>query len=328
MGIALNLLKHLSRRSPQHRRRRDAPATAWSRPAKLPPTTLYELLRVRADDDAETLQGAFREAVKANHPDVNPGDPDASRRLRQIVTAYGILRDAERREAYDRMLAAERAQRRARLTRIVASDVIAIVSLSAVLLGGYALFAHGSKIPAEATGTVEAAARQSTEMAAVQPAESRSKPAPAEVHVPSAVPSAAGSVEPSTKADGGPVADAAAPKGEAGGAVDVANAGAERRNEVAILAKSDASDPPDPPDQSAARSEEPPPPKDVGTAKSSPASSPRSEEKRSAKAIGKLQTHAIRPAPARQVAAENRDVPPVAPEGRNARATPLFGVGF
>jgi hypothetical protein len=332
MGNALNLLKHLLHRSPQ--RRRGEIATAWSKPAKLPPKTLYELLRVRPDDDAEMLQVAFREAVKVNHPDVNPGDPDASTRLRQIVTGYGVLRDAEQRKAYDRLLAAERAQHRARLTRTLTSDVVAIVSLSAMLIGGYALFAHVSKIPSEAASPVETAARQSIEMTAVQPpvsadtgdrGETRGKSAPAAPSLPGAVPSGAGGIEPSMKANGGPVADAS---------VNVVNAGADRGDrskDVAILAKSDESDLPDP---SVARSTEPQPslPKDVGAARSSPASSPRSEEKRPARTTGKPPMHAIRPvpdrAPVRQAASENRDLPPVAPEGRNARATPLFGVGF
>ena len=39
--------------------------------------TLYDLLGALPDDDAEDLRIAFRKAVKANHPDVNPDNPEA-----------------------------------------------------------------------------------------------------------------------------------------------------------------------------------------------------------------------------------------------------------
>src|SRR5262249_4610971 len=43
-------------------------------------------------------------AIKATHPDIHSGDPNASVRLRQIVGAYSILRDADKRAAYNRRL--------------------------------------------------------------------------------------------------------------------------------------------------------------------------------------------------------------------------------
>ena len=133
----------------------------------MPAKTLYDLLCVRPDDDAETLQSAFRNAAKANHPDLNPGDPDAPRRFRQIVTAYEILRDAEQRVAYDRLLALERAQRRAKLTRaIVVSSAAAVVAFAVVLIGGYTLFAHVSKTSVE---VAEVAARKPADIIAIQP---------------------------------------------------------------------------------------------------------------------------------------------------------------
>jgi curved DNA-binding protein CbpA len=140
---------------------------------KLPAKTLYDLLRVRRGDDAETLHSAFRNAAKANHPDLNPGDPDAPRRFRQITAAYAILRDAEHRGAYDRLLdrqvALERAQRRAKLTRTIVSDTAAIVAFTVVLVGGYTLYAHVSKTSVEGAKVVEVAARKPADMTAVQP---------------------------------------------------------------------------------------------------------------------------------------------------------------
>jgi curved DNA-binding protein CbpA len=57
-----------------------------------------------------TLKAAFREAAKANHPDLHPGGPDASIRFGRIGGAYAILRDAEKRAAYDQLLKLEREQ--------------------------------------------------------------------------------------------------------------------------------------------------------------------------------------------------------------------------
>ncbi|MBO0754236.1 MAG: tetratricopeptide repeat protein [Bradyrhizobiaceae bacterium] len=70
--------------------------------------TLYELLGANADDDAETLEKAFRKAVKAHHPDLHPDDPDAQAHLREIIAAHAILRDTEQRANYDYLLQLER----------------------------------------------------------------------------------------------------------------------------------------------------------------------------------------------------------------------------
>lgn len=135
----------------------------------MPAKTLYDQLCVRPDDDAEALQSAFRNAAKASHPDLNPGDPDAARRFRQIVTAYAILRDAGQRRAYDLLLVLDRARRRAMLTRAIVSGAVAGGTLTfGVLLCGYALFAQVSKTSVEAAMVVEAAARKPADTIAVQ----------------------------------------------------------------------------------------------------------------------------------------------------------------
>lgn len=147
--------------------RRKVFRTSGKYPQKLPAKTLYDLLCVHPDDDAEALQSAFREAAKAHHPDLNPGDPDAPGRFGQIVTAYGILRNAKQRVAYDRLLAFERARRRAKLKRTIVSDAIAIVALTVVVVGSYTLSARVSKTSVEAAKVVEFALRavQSTILA-------------------------------------------------------------------------------------------------------------------------------------------------------------------
>src|SRR5260370_1014023 len=52
--------------------------------------TLYDILGVHPDDDSERLKAAFRKAVKACHPDLNLGDPDAPDRFMQIRNPAGL----------------------------------------------------------------------------------------------------------------------------------------------------------------------------------------------------------------------------------------------
>ncbi|MFG3591773.1 J domain-containing protein [Bradyrhizobium sp. RDI18] len=67
--------------------------------------TLYDLLGALPSDDAEELRKAFRKAAKATHPDINPDNPDAALRFRELVRAYDILTDTEQRSTYDQLLA-------------------------------------------------------------------------------------------------------------------------------------------------------------------------------------------------------------------------------
>jgi curved DNA-binding protein CbpA len=102
--------------------------------------THYDLLGVRWDANDEALRKAYHKAAKANHPDLNAGDPDAPRRFSQIATAIEILRNPKRRAAYDRSLVGQRQQRRLRRAGIiiVIANAIAAAVLIAVLAGGHA----------------------------------------------------------------------------------------------------------------------------------------------------------------------------------------------
>jgi curved DNA-binding protein CbpA len=110
-------------------------------------TTLYDLLGALPDDDADGLRAAFRKAAKANHPDVNPGNPEAAERFRRIVRANAILSDEQQRTAYDQLLEVARRQqsqepKRSNVSgtiRRLAADVIASAAVSVVLIGGYVL---------------------------------------------------------------------------------------------------------------------------------------------------------------------------------------------
>jgi hypothetical protein len=152
----------------QLRSRRHEVMTSGKPSRKTPAKTLYELLGTRPDADAKTLHRAFRDAAKEHHPDHNPGDQDANRRFTQIVSAYEVLRNAEHRDFYDQLLADERERRRARLMRTV-FDAVGVVSLTVVIVGGFALFAQVSNTSIEAARVFEVAVRKVAEITAVQP---------------------------------------------------------------------------------------------------------------------------------------------------------------
>src|SRR5437764_611416 len=61
----------------------------------------YELLGVARDADDAEVKRAFRRLARELHPDVSEA-PDAEQRFREVVEAYEVLSNSERRELYDR----------------------------------------------------------------------------------------------------------------------------------------------------------------------------------------------------------------------------------
>src|SRR2546423_9897374 len=119
--------------------------------------TLYDLLGALPSDDAEELRTAFRKAAKATHPDINPDNPDAALRFRELVRAYDILTDTEQRSTYDQLLAialqppaATTAVRTYEVIGKVASNTMAATVISAVLVAGYGPIGMFSKPPGAA----------------------------------------------------------------------------------------------------------------------------------------------------------------------------------
>ncbi|WP_213284784.1 J domain-containing protein [Bradyrhizobium sp. sGM-13] len=137
--------------------------------------TLYDLLGALPSDDAEELRKAFRKAAKATHPDINPDNPDAALRFRELVRAYDILTDTEQRATYDKLLAialqppATKAIQTYETVRKVASNTMAATVISAVLVGGYTVFGLFSKTPGAAEILADRTAGGVQEVAAVQP---------------------------------------------------------------------------------------------------------------------------------------------------------------
>src|SRR5829696_4569876 len=62
----------------------------------------YETLEVERSADESKLKAAFRKLAMKWHPDKNPGDASSEVKFKEINEAYEVLKDGEKRAAYDR----------------------------------------------------------------------------------------------------------------------------------------------------------------------------------------------------------------------------------
>lgn len=65
-------------------------------------TEYYDLLEISKTASADEIKKAFRKQAMKYHPDRNPGDKEAEQKFKAINEAYEVLKDEQKRAAYDR----------------------------------------------------------------------------------------------------------------------------------------------------------------------------------------------------------------------------------
>ena len=62
----------------------------------------YATLGVKKDANAEDIKKAYRKLAMKFHPDRNPGNKQAEKKFKDVSEAYEILKNDQKRAAYDR----------------------------------------------------------------------------------------------------------------------------------------------------------------------------------------------------------------------------------
>lgn len=68
----------------------------------------YEVLGVSRTASQEEVRSAFRRLARQYHPDVNPDNPEALEKFKEISEAYEVLGDSEKRRQYDELSSQQR----------------------------------------------------------------------------------------------------------------------------------------------------------------------------------------------------------------------------
>lgn len=61
----------------------------------------YATLGVARDADEKAIKSAYRKLAREFHPDVNPNNPNAEAKFKEISAAFQVLSDADKRKLYD-----------------------------------------------------------------------------------------------------------------------------------------------------------------------------------------------------------------------------------
>ncbi len=68
----------------------------------MPQPDYYAILGVERTATADEIKSAYRKLARQYHPDVNPNNPEAEEKFKQINEAYEVLSDPDKRAVYDR----------------------------------------------------------------------------------------------------------------------------------------------------------------------------------------------------------------------------------
>ena len=63
----------------------------------------YKALGVEKTATADQIKKAYRKLARQYHPDVNPNDPDAERKFKEVNEANEVLSDPDKRTKYDQL---------------------------------------------------------------------------------------------------------------------------------------------------------------------------------------------------------------------------------
>lgn len=66
-----------------------------------PKKDYYRILGVEKDADVSTIKKAYYKLAQKYHPDKNPNNPEAEAKIKEVIEAYGILSDPDKRQKYD-----------------------------------------------------------------------------------------------------------------------------------------------------------------------------------------------------------------------------------
>jgi molecular chaperone DnaJ len=61
----------------------------------------YQILEVDKNVDEKTLKKKYRQLSKKYHPDVNPNNPEAEDKFKEVAKAYEVLSDKDKKQNYD-----------------------------------------------------------------------------------------------------------------------------------------------------------------------------------------------------------------------------------